>query len=255
MYISQSKDCWLKIRSFPHLLPARFARGEAVSAWCALTARWEWHYLRHLCFRLPSGCEKVGFESGARKNMKKLSDGLGETPWNPGHMGEFQERGNKSGEGKSRDADPTHRARFGAWVAGCAGLSGGLEGCLPTLIWTPPSEAVHCLLQRWYFSAPQGVMCRRWVDWHATRLATSAETVQHFLQCPSLQISIFFFFSIFRNFQLELRVFMILGYGCFKHFFWVCSAQAYVSFLTFSFSCLFRFVGKGKTGCDVSESG
>lgn len=193
MYISQSKDCWLKIRSFPHLLPARFARGEAVSAWCALTTRWEWHYLRHLCFRLPSGCEKVGFESGARKNMKKLSDGLGETPWNPGHMGEFQERGNKSGEGKSRDADPTHRARFGAWVAGCAGLSGGLEGCLPTLIWTPPSEAVHCLLQRWYFSAPQGVMCRRWADWHATRLATSAETVQHFLQCPSLQISIFFF--------------------------------------------------------------
>ena len=49
------------------------------------------------------------------------------------------------------------------------------------------------------------------------RLATSATTVQHFLQCPSLQISIFF--PIFQNFQLELRVFMILGYGCFKHFF------------------------------------
>lgn len=60
--------------------------------------------------------------------------------------------------------------------------------------------------------------------------------------------------AISRNFQLELRVFMILGSGCFKHFFRVCSAQVCVSFLTFSFSCLFQFMGKDKTSCDVSES-
>ena len=38
--------------------------------------------------------------------MKKLADGLGETPGNPGRMGEFQGRGNESWEGGRRDSDP-----------------------------------------------------------------------------------------------------------------------------------------------------
>ena len=38
--------------------------------------------------------------------MKKLADGLGEIPRNPGHMGEFQGRGNESWEGGRRDSDP-----------------------------------------------------------------------------------------------------------------------------------------------------
>ncbi|CAI9171470.1 unnamed protein product [Rangifer tarandus platyrhynchus] len=44
------------------------------------------------------------------KNMKKLSDDLGETPRNAGCMGKFQGRRNESCEGKSRGSEPAYSA-------------------------------------------------------------------------------------------------------------------------------------------------